>query len=119
MLFILNIFLMLQAQFGSDQKGLEVDLPKATTGGALPYGVARITVDRQNRVFLGTEGISMEALRKRLSEFDRDTPVILCADRASSYGTAIAVFDLLRELSFPKVSLMAYQKPGEEPKSLR
>lgn len=112
-LFILLFFMVLNAQFRLPV-GLPLELPPAVSAGPQHGGSRMILVDRDDRIVFGGEALTLELLRQRLKPLARSTPVVLQADRRASYGVALGVFDLLRDLEFPSVTLWASPAPPRD-----
>lgn len=108
-MFILNIFFMLNAQ-SFTPRSIDVNLPAAETSQGINAEFFEITVNDLNQILLKGQRIPLEDLQSTLEKTDRETMIVLKADRESAYGKAIEIFDLLRSLKFEKVHLETLTK---------
>ena len=83
---------------------IPVNLPKAELGAADGRGLV-VEIDQAGRVYyLGIE-CSVEMLRTDLTPEDRQTPLLIRADRAVALQSFVDVLGVVRELGFSKMSL--------------
>lgn len=105
-LFVLNLFFMLNAQYYSP-RGLDVQLPAARSAAETLRSTLTLSLTRDGRIFLGAQAVEPGQLKQRLESVARQQPVVLRADRGCAYGAALSLFDLLRELGFTRLTLAA------------
>ncbi|MBF0244454.1 MAG: biopolymer transporter ExbD [Planctomycetes bacterium] len=109
-LFILNMFFMLSAQT-VESSGFKLNLPRAFTASLISPKQVEISVNDLDQIFLSGERLDAQALRQRLASLEKTQFVLIRADRESSYGRAMEIFDLLRQLDFQNLSLA--MRPAE------
>lgn len=109
-MFILNIFFMLNAQ-SAPPRVLEVHLPKASSSMVLQSTSLAIQINDLDQLQLNGQALTLAQLKEKLLPTPKNTAISIVADRESSYGRAIEVFNLLRELKFDKVNLETLPAP--------
>ncbi|MBF0196360.1 MAG: biopolymer transporter ExbD [Planctomycetes bacterium] len=103
-MFILNIFFMLNSQF-SAPSGIGINLPQAKSGESILIQSIEINVNDLDQVLVEDEEVTLSELTVYLQAQNKETPIVIRADRESSYGKALKIFDLLRSLSYTSVTL--------------
>ena len=107
-LFLLLIFLMVSSTF-VESPALELDLPSASESENTRLDTLTITVDRQGRIYLGSEVSDLQRLERDVAEALRETPelvVNLKADREVGYGVVIATVDVLRKIGVRRLTAL-------------
>jgi biopolymer transport protein ExbD len=91
-------------------KGLPVALPTSSTAQTPPPTVLSITVTAGGDIFVDKEPVTLEelyaVLRQRVDE-DRQTGVLLFADRVLPYQELFRVLDQVRRAGIARISLQA------------
>jgi len=67
-----------------------------------------ISVDAKGNIFVGTQGVTMEGLAKKVQAIVAENPhiqIVISGDRHSAYGRVIEVMALLRAAGFSQVGL--------------
>lgn len=103
---VLLAIVMTTASFVS--KGLiEVDLPETESTQAAPADVEfkEITIDSDNRIFYQGQEQSIDQLDEQLVVLSKQTQFHLRVDKASRFGSFIAVADLLRQQLLDRVAI--------------
>ncbi|MEW5894149.1 MAG: biopolymer transporter ExbD [Candidatus Omnitrophota bacterium] len=103
--FLLLIFFMLSSSF-TFQSGIHVKLPKAVTSDIIKDDSFTITITSENVIYLNGNVVSLEELQSTLiKSAKKDTPVMIKADRRSSMGRIVDVWDLCRERGIEKINI--------------
>lgn len=100
-MFLLVAFFMVVTISMVMQKGIFVDLSPAETADSSleEQDSLVITVDAEGAFFLDKEAISLEELGAKLLEsaaLDKDTPVVINADKGARHEQVIEALDLVR-----------------------
>lgn len=105
MVFQLLIFFMLTSSF-IFQSGIKVNLPRAVTSEIVQEENLIITVSRENIVYLNNRVVTIKELREALAKVVKtNRPLLIKADRRSSLGRVVEIWDLCRELGINKVNI--------------
>jgi biopolymer transport protein ExbD len=111
--FLLLIFFMLTSNFVF-QPGIRVRLPKAITSEVISSENIVVTVTGQDLLFLNEKPITISDLTAKLKEAAAERKSLLIkADRGSSLGRVVEIWDLCRELGIRQINLATNQKLGE------
>jgi biopolymer transport protein ExbD len=91
--FILLIFFIVTSVF-VDDPGVTVEKPDVRQAETAARDALLVAITADNQVYFDGQriGIDEVAAQLRRALVDKDTPVIICADRASSHGTFAAVY---------------------------
>jgi biopolymer transport protein ExbD len=107
--FQLLIFFMLTSSF-TFQSGINVKLPKAITSDVIQEENLIISVTSENIIYLNSEVTTITELRKELQKpLYKNHPILIKADRRSSLGRIVDVWDLCRELGIERVNIATDQ----------
>ena len=93
---VLLIIFMVTAPFL--RQGFNVNLPRATTGKAVPNAELVITLTKEHLIYLNDEVLTLKELRQTLVHFTGDQPVFIRADRHAYVNNLIQLWDLCREM---------------------
>src|SRR5580700_1558867 len=91
------------------QSGIEVAVPKTKTVKEITEERLVITIDRQQRVFLGNDPININQIGVRLREKIRDPEgqaVFLRADEDVPFGAFATVMDAVKQAGITNVSIV-------------
>ena len=83
---------------------IPVQLPKAQNSTTDGRGLT-ITIDRAGKLFFHDMEMTSESLRTALSSEDRQTPLLIRADKAVALQSFVEILDMVRGLGFTKMSL--------------
>jgi biopolymer transport protein ExbD len=89
-------------------RGLPVQLPSASTAVVERKGFVEITIQKDGRIFIDKQNVTLEDLRVRLTALHRESPrtkVLISGDRKAYYDAIISVMDAVKESGIPGVSL--------------
>ncbi len=92
--------------------GIEVQLPKAEASSQ-PTDVPpkTVAIDREGRLWLDGNPVSLEGLTLALNTVDRQTPVLVRADNSLALQDFVDVFAALKQQGFSQLSLQTQQQP--------
>jgi biopolymer transport protein ExbD len=96
---VLLIILMVTAT-AIVSKAINVELPKAATGEHTPNEELTVSIDRKGQVFLNQSAVTLEELRRKVSETHTKNPdvrAIIAADGQLAYAKVVQIIDLLRQ----------------------
>jgi len=109
-IFQLLIFFMLSSSFVF-QSGIKVKLPKAITSEVIKEENLIITLTSENVLYINSKVGTMKDLKKELGKKENKERLILIkADRRSSLGRVIDIWDLCRELGIERVNIATNQE---------
>lgn len=89
-------------------RGLPVQLPSASTAVVERKGFVEITIQKDGKIFIDKQNVTLEDLRVRLTALHRESPrtkVLISGDRKAYYDAIISVMDAVKESGIPGVSL--------------
>ncbi len=98
MLVLLIIFMVASAYIV--KPSIEVDLPKAATGGETMDTTLSVIVTSDGKLFLNGEPSTTEAIAARCKEVaktDDKAQAIISADKMTAHGKVVEVIDLVRQ----------------------
>jgi biopolymer transport protein TolR len=91
------------------QSGIEVSVPKTKTVKEISQERLVITIDKQQRVFLGNDAININEIADRLHSRVRDPQnqvIYLRADENVPFGSFAAVMDSVKQSGITNVSIV-------------
>ena len=92
--------------------GIQVDLPKASTANQpAQLHPKTVVIDRDGRIWLDGTMVSLDELSKALKDADRETPVLVRADKSLALQGFVDVFAAIKQLGFNQLSLQTEQSP--------
>ncbi|MEM6458042.1 MAG: biopolymer transporter ExbD [Planctomycetota bacterium] len=117
-LFLLLIFFMTASVFRDAELSMDVALPTSETAEAAvgPANQIIITIDAENRVFLGERAVPIENLRGILEDLVAVAPndaAVIRADGDADWGVGVRVMDLAQQAGLTQVQA-ATIRPAEE-----
>lgn len=96
------------------KEAIEVDLPRAATGGEVIGTTINLVLDEEGTLFLDGEATTMEkariVVRRVVAEGD-DPRAIISADRRLSHGRVVEVIDLVRTEGLHKFAIHIEKAP--------
>ncbi len=112
--FQLLIFFMLTSSFVSYQ-GIKVNLPAASSAKSLAQEDIVILVSDDNRLFINNKEVSFKELNATLKNAARSKGHILIkADKKSSWGKVVEIWDLCRNAGITNVNIATSQKKSDK-----
>lgn len=92
--------------------GIQVDLPKASTANQpAQLHPKTVAIDRDGRIWLDGTMVSLDELSEALKDADRETPVLVRADKSLALQGFVDVFAAIKQLGFNQLSLQTEQSP--------
>jgi biopolymer transport protein ExbD len=103
--FLLLIFFLLSSSF-TFQSGINVKLPRAVTSDTIQDENVTITITSEDVIFLVNSVVTTSELKKELSkEGMKKHPVLIKADRRSSMGRIVDVWDVCRDVGIERINI--------------
>ncbi|RMH09647.1 MAG: protein TolR [Nitrospirae bacterium] len=96
-------------------RGLDLTLPRSATNTITPEERLVITIEPDQRVYLGKDPVTMVTLRTRLREAKLQNPLIsvyLRSDRSVPYGRIIQVMDVVKGVGIERLGMVTNPKTG-------
>lgn len=97
--------------------GVPIDLPKTTAATlAEPKQPVIVSIDREDRTFIGDEAVPAADLKSRLGALAAEDPsriVYVRGDRTLPYGRVMDLLGTVNSAGFEKVSLIAEATPPQ------
>ena len=104
-IFQLLIFFMLTSSF-TFQSGISVKLPKAITSDVVQEENLVVAITSENIIYLGESILTLEELKRELQKpSHQKRPILIKADRRSSLGRIVDVWDLCREIGIEQINI--------------
>jgi len=98
MLVLLIIFMVASSYIV--KPSIEVNLPKAATGGDTLDTTLSIVITEDGQLFLNGEKADEEAVKARcktVAKIDDQAQAIIAADKGTPHGTVVRIIDLVRQ----------------------
>jgi len=115
--FQLVVFFMLSSTLVT-RTGLNLDLPDAGSAQEAVTSSVVLSVVSEDEIYVGSDRYTLAELSDRLAterEAFEDRSIAIEADRDLSYGTMVAVLDILRRNGFRGANLVAQEPRSDEP----
>lgn len=92
--------------------GIEVELPKASVNEQSPeLHPKTVVIDKEGRLWLDGAAVSLDTLAAAMKDANRDTPVLVRADKSLALQGFVDVFAAIKQLGFTHLSLQTEQNP--------
>ena len=104
---VLLIIFMVTANF-IVRETIEVDLPRAASGGETVQGLVNVVVDKDAKIFFDGAEVDEAGLTARIVEAvkkDKDTRAIISADQVLPYGKVMHLIDVVKTQGISKFAL--------------
>jgi len=109
-IFLLIIFFMLTSSFIS-QPGIKINLPRAVTSEVLQERDLVITITKENIIYLNDRITTQKELGEKLAAVSsQQVPVLIKADRGTSLGRIVEIWDLCREKGVAHINIATQQE---------
>lgn len=92
------------------QGTIPVELPRASNSQSEALKTLSIEIDRAGRIFMNASPLSLSDLRRSLGRYDRETPVLIRADREIRLQVFVDVIDTVKNTGFRNISLQTEVK---------
>ena len=89
---------------------ISVSLPKASEAQAETLKRQMISIDRHGVIYFNSTKVGLEELSVKIGGVDRNTPLIVRADKDITLQIFIDVLDLLNSRGFKKVAIQTERK---------
>lgn len=96
-------------------RGMDVKLPTSQTNTIKPEERLILTVERNQKVYLDKDPLSLEQLEFKLRQAKQRNPdvaIYLRADRTVPYGTVVRVMDEVKRAGIEKLGMVTDPAPG-------
>ena len=103
-------------------RGMDVKLPTSQSNTIKPEERLVLTIERDQKVYLDKDPLSIEQLEFRLKQAKRnnaDVSIYLRADQAVPYGTVVRVMDEVKRAGIEKLGMVTDPVPGMRAKEER
>ncbi len=111
---VLLVIFMVTATYVA-REAIEVDLPRAASGGESVGPTLAFALDREGKLFLdgapATVGAAREAVRAALAR-SPEARALISADRAVSHGRVIEVIDLVKQEGLTRFAIDVERAEG-------
>jgi len=84
---------------------ISVSLPKSPHAQEELIKLSVITIDRKGAVYFDSKAVGLEELGRKIGELDKDTPVLVRADRDIRLQIFVDVLDLLNGRGLKRVAI--------------
>lgn len=89
---------------------ISVSLPKASQAQAETLKRQLISIDRQGAIYFNSTKVALDELSVKIGDIDRNTPLVVRADRDIALQIFVDVLDLLNSRGFKKVAIQTEKK---------
>ncbi len=114
---ILTFFILAALQL-TRQQGINIDLPKASTGEVQMRQMLVVSIDAAGQTFVDQELVDRSGLLSQLQQYRNQNPdglLVLNASQNAFYNDVIEVLDVLRAVGGDKVALATIPAPTINP----
>jgi biopolymer transport protein ExbD len=119
---ILTFFILAALQL-TRQQGIEIDLPKASTGATQMRQMLVVTVSATGQTFVNKQFVDRAQLYQQLQDYHQKNPdglLVLNASQTAFYNDVVQVLDVMRQVGGDRVALATQpaetnQTPGLVP----
>ncbi|HOD40475.1 MAG TPA: biopolymer transporter ExbD [Candidatus Wallbacteria bacterium] len=120
-IFTINIFLLVTTSFTATQaNAIDVNLPATTQAKVLKADEKKtlsVTIDKMEKIYLGSEKITIEKLRDIFAEkhmLSQRVDLVVSADAMCSHGRIVEVLDLAKKYGITNLSIATKNLSGEK-----
>jgi biopolymer transport protein ExbD len=106
--FLIVLFFVVTTLLASES-GIHVRLPKAVTSDVLREGNIVIAITSENVIYLNGHITTIKELTESLQSLPKDRSILIKADRRSSVGRIVDVWNLSRSLGIEQVNIATNQ----------
>ena len=115
---VLLIIFMVTASY-IVKEAIEVDLPRAASGGETVGPTLAFAIDRSGALFLDGQPVSREAARAAVRAAVRKSPearALIGADRMVAHGEVVSLIDLVKTEGLSKFAIQIARDAAETPR---
>jgi biopolymer transport protein ExbD len=110
MMVLLTIVLMTSTFIASGL--IPVETPQVSQNRRQPLKAATVVIDAKGRIYFESSPMTLAGLERRLADLQRETPVLVKADRHLDVQSCVDVLDVLNGNGFRKVALQTERGQG-------
>ena len=92
------------------QGTIPLDLPRVTTSQSETLKTLSIEIDRTGGIFMNASPLSLPDLKGYIRQYNRQTPVLIRADREIRLQVFVDVIDIVKDAEFRNISLQTEVK---------
>ena len=114
---ILTFFILAALQL-TRQQGIEIDLPKVTTGATQMRQMLVVTVSNTGQTFVNKQFVDRAQLYQQLQDYHQKTPdglLVLNASQTAFYNDVVQVLDVMRQVGGDRVALATQPADTNQP----
>lgn len=114
---ILTFFILAALQL-TRQQGIEIDLPKASTGATQMRQMLVVTVSATGQTFVNKQFVDRAQLYQQLQDYRQKNPdglLVLNASQTAFYNDVVQVLDLMRQVGGDRVALATQPAETNQP----
>jgi biopolymer transport protein ExbD len=89
---------------------IPVALPTASAQPERERATEIVEIDAAGQIHYAGEALTLETLREKLDRLDRNTPILMRADKTIPFQRAVDVLDLLKRLEFRRLAIQTDQR---------
>lgn len=89
---------------------LSLSLPKASPSHPGTLKRQTISIDRNGAIYFNRKAVSLEGLDAEVGELDRETPLLIRADRGIGLQLFVDVLDLLNRRGFKQAAIQTERR---------
>jgi len=90
---------------------IPVELPKASESSSEILKSQIIEIDRQGRVFLNANPVSIDVLKQSMRPLEKTTAILVRADQRVALQRFVDVLDIVKVLGFTRIHLQTEHTP--------
>jgi biopolymer transport protein ExbD len=114
---ILTFFILAALQL-TRQQGIEIDLPKASTGATQMRQMMVVTVSNTGQTFVNKQFVDRAQLYQQLQDYHQKNPdglLVLNASQTAFYNDVVQVLDVMRQVGGDRVALATQPLEATQP----
>lgn len=114
---ILTFFILAALQL-TRQQGIEIDLPKASTGATQMRQMLVVTVSATGQTFVNQQFVDRAQLYQQLQDYHQKSPdglLVLNASQTAFYNDVVQVLDVMRQVGGDRVALATQPTEATQP----
>jgi len=108
MLVLLTIVLTTSTFIASG--GIPIELPKASKNYEETSKAQTIGIEKNGNIYLNSALVSLDNLKDLMRSINRETPILIRADKDIRVQAFVDVLDIIKNLGFRKVSLQTQER---------
>jgi len=89
---------------------IPVELPRASKSQEETLKTQTVEIDKKGNIYLNSKPVSLDSFGNSIRSLDKDTPILIRADRDIALQLFVDVLDVIKRLGFKKVSLQTEER---------